>query len=133
MSRPARLRLLGAAVATVLLSACAPQEPQHVLFISLDTTRRDHLSVYGYERATTPRIAELAETSAVFEHGFAHGTTTNATHASMFTSTYPHVHGVGSNIRQFDGLEESPTPRLHKGAQREQAHGQRAVNETCGD
>lgn len=104
MSESTRIRLLGTAVMTVLLTsfaACAPPKPENVLFISLDTTRRDHLSVYGYERPTTPQIAAFAETSAVFENGFAHGTTTNATHASMFTSTYPHVHGVGSNIRQL--------------------------------
>ena len=31
----------------------------NVLFVLIDTLRADHLSAYGYERETTPRITEL--------------------------------------------------------------------------
>ena len=40
------------------LPACAPEPPRSLVFISFDTTRRDHLSVYGYSRATTPTLDE---------------------------------------------------------------------------
>jgi len=86
----------------LLAVGCASEPPQNLLFISLDTTRRDHLSLYGYERSTTPRIDELGLSSAVFENGFAQASTTNPTHASMFTSLYPHVHGIGTNVRKLD-------------------------------
>jgi arylsulfatase A-like enzyme len=84
------------------LGACAPTpDPgaRNLLLITLDTTRRDHLSLYGYERDTTPNLVALGEKSAVFDNGFAQGTTTNPAHASIFTGLYPHVHGVGTNVR----------------------------------
>lgn len=85
----------------LITAGCASEPPQNLLFISLDTTRSDHLSLYGYERPTTPRIDELGRSSAVFENAFAHSSTTNPTHASMFTSLYPNVHGVGTNVRKL--------------------------------
>jgi arylsulfatase len=75
---------------SVLLSACGASEPpSNLLFISLDTTRQDRLSLYGYERPTTPRLDALAETSAVFENAFAQSTITTPTHTAMFTGLYP--------------------------------------------
>ena len=35
--------------------------PYNLLLISLDTTRRDHLSCYGFDRPTTPNIDGIAE------------------------------------------------------------------------
>jgi glucan phosphoethanolaminetransferase (alkaline phosphatase superfamily) len=32
-----------------------------VILISIDTLRADRMSVYGYERPTTPRLEEIAE------------------------------------------------------------------------
>jgi len=80
-----------------LLAACAPPRPDNLVFISLDTTRKDHLSAYGYPRDTSPRLAHLAAESAVFLNGEAQWTVTNPSHTSMFTGVYPHTHGVGEN------------------------------------
>lgn len=38
----------------------APEGPAGLLLISLDTTRSDHLSAYGYPRATSPHLEALA-------------------------------------------------------------------------
>ena len=43
----------------------------NVLLISMDTTRRDHCSVYGYQRPTTPVLDELGEQGAVFDLAYA--------------------------------------------------------------
>jgi arylsulfatase A-like enzyme len=67
----------------------------------MDTTRRDHLSVYGYPRPTTPRLERFAARSMVFERAVAQMTITNPSHASMFTGLYPHSHQVGENTRRL--------------------------------
>lgn len=86
----------------VLSSGCASEHPPHnLLFVSLDTTRRDHLPTYGYPRATAPTLDRLAARSAVFENAVAQATITNPSHASMFTGLYPHSHSVGRNTRKL--------------------------------
>ena len=48
----------------------APERP-NVLFILVDTLRHDHLTVYGYERETSPEIERrLADAGAVLESAY---------------------------------------------------------------
>ena len=42
------------------------EDPPRVVVVFIDTLRADHLSVYGYERETTPHIDAYAEQAAVF-------------------------------------------------------------------
>jgi arylsulfatase A-like enzyme len=90
-------------LATVLLAgvvfavACRPVDPgnrRNLLLITLETTRADHLGIYGYPRDTSPRIDRLAEEGVVFERFFAVSPRTNPSLASLMTSRYPHEHGV---------------------------------------
>lgn len=69
----------------------------NLLLISLDTTRSDHLSVYGYERATSPRLEAFAREGLLFEAAYAPSATTGPTHASIFTGLYPMAHNVRKN------------------------------------
>lgn len=62
----------------------------NVLLIILDTVRAASLSVYGYERPTTPRLEELARTSMVFDLPIAPAPWTLPSHGSMFTGRWPH-------------------------------------------
>lgn len=66
----------------------------HVVFISVDTLRADHLGAYGYGRETSPRIDELARSSVRFDQASSQASWTLPSHMSMITSQYPHVHGV---------------------------------------
>ncbi len=68
--------------------------PSNVLFVVLDTVRKDHLSPYGYDRSTTPTLASLAEEAAVFDSAVAQAPWTLPVHASMFTGLYPSQHGA---------------------------------------
>lgn len=61
----------------------------NVLLISIDTLRADSLSVYGYERDTTPNLRALAEQSLVFTHAVSPGTWTVPGHAAMLTGYFP--------------------------------------------
>lgn len=96
-SRARRSLLLAAALG---LAACRPEAPpRNLVFISLDTVRADHLSLYGYGRPTSPILERLAGQSVVFANAFTQQTNTNPSHASMFTGLYPHVHGNETNFQ----------------------------------
>lgn len=69
----------------------------NILLISMDTTRADHLSAYGYGRPTSRRLEALAAQGVRFERAYAPSATTGPSHASLFTSLYPMRHGVVKN------------------------------------
>jgi arylsulfatase A-like enzyme len=93
-----RRRLLLAALLLFTGIACerAPRRP-NVLFVSIDTLRADHCSLYGYPRPTTPRLDGFARQGVVFEHAYAPMATTAPAHATMFTGLLPRRHGVVKN------------------------------------
>lgn len=62
---------------------------KHVVLISIDTLRADHLGLYGYERATSPNIDELARGAVVFEEAFSSSHWTFPSHASLLTGLDP--------------------------------------------
>jgi len=76
------------------IASPASAESPNVLLITMDTVRADHLSVYGYERATTPNLARFAAGATVYEHAIAAGDFTLPSHASIFTGLYPAWHGA---------------------------------------
>lgn len=65
-----------------------------ILFLSLDTLRADHLSLYGYERPTSPAIEAFAGRSTLYTRALATAPWTLPSHASMFTGLYPVEHGA---------------------------------------
>ncbi|MFH1998564.1 MAG: sulfatase [Planctomycetota bacterium] len=76
---------------------CSQQaEPRlpNIILLSIDTLRADHLSCYGADQATSPWIDRLAAKGARFVDVISHSPSTAPSHMSIFTSTYPGVHGV---------------------------------------
>lgn len=73
--------------------------PPDVLLVTLDTTRADHLGVYGARGAATPVVDKLASEGAIFEHAWAAAPLTTPSHASLLTGLYPAAHGVRNNGR----------------------------------
>ena len=67
---------------------------RNVLFVVLDTVRKDHLSAYGYDRPTTPALEDFADEAAVYERAVSPAPWTLPVHASMFTGLYPSEHGA---------------------------------------
>ncbi|MCP4905513.1 MAG: sulfatase [bacterium] len=65
-----------------------------VVLITLDTTRADHLGVYGYERPTSPRLDAFAREAVVYERAWTTAPWTLPSHASMITGKYPTSHGA---------------------------------------
>ncbi|WP_226022681.1 sulfatase [Halomicrobium salinisoli] len=75
----------------------------NVLFVVLDTVRKDHLSVYGYDEPTTPHLAEFAEEAAVYDQAVAPAPWTLPVHASLFTGLYPSEHEATQENPYLEG------------------------------
>jgi len=75
--------------------SCAPGgDRPHVVLISIDTLRADHLGSYGYERPTSPVMDALARDSIQFENAVSQAGWTLPSHMSLMTSLLPSRHGV---------------------------------------
>ena len=70
------------------------EPPRHVFLLTVDTLRADHLSAYGYPRATSPRLDRLAGSGVLFERAIAQWPKTGTSFASMFTGRYPQSTGL---------------------------------------
>ena len=73
-------------------------EIRHVLLISMDTCRADHLGCYGFQLDTTPVIDTLAEKAYLFQNVISPVPMTLPAHSSMMTGTIPPYHGVHDNL-----------------------------------
>ena len=72
----------------------------NVILIVMDTVRADHLSLYGYERDTSPNLNKFAENATLYTQAIAPGNMTLTSHASMFTGYSVRQHGAHD---QFPG------------------------------
>lgn len=59
-----------------------------IFLITIDALRADHLSSYGYSRATSPNIDALAARGVRFEHAYCPTPHTSYSITSMMTGTY---------------------------------------------
>ncbi len=66
----------------------ADDRPPSVVLIVIDTLRRDHLSLHGYSKATSPGLERLAEESVVFDRCLAPSSWTKPSTASLMTGLY---------------------------------------------
>jgi len=92
------------AAARAPVEATAPVEtkaPINVLVIVMDTTRADRCSFLDYEQPTTPRLAEYARESIVFDNAWVPAGWTGPSHASLFTGQRPVHHGFLQPHRPF--------------------------------
>lgn len=65
-------------------------ERPNVLFVLVDTLRRDHITPYGYQRDTTPEIqSRLARPGAVVEEAYSQAPWTLPSVVSFLTGRYP--------------------------------------------
>jgi len=89
------------ALALLAAAACrpgAPDAPRHLVLISLDTLRADHLGLYGYARPTSPELDRWAEEAFVFERAVAPANATIASHHALFQSRF-----AGAALADRDG------------------------------
>ncbi len=70
--------------------------PRNAIVILVDTLRADHLSCYGYERATSPEIDAFAASGVRFARAIVQNPKTSPSVATILSGTYPHTHGIAT-------------------------------------
>jgi arylsulfatase len=65
-----------------------------VLLVVADALRADHLGCYGYPRATSPRLDDLADRGARFTSFFAPNIPTEPAHTTIFSGEHAATHTV---------------------------------------
>jgi arylsulfatase A-like enzyme len=86
-----------------------------IIFYIIDGAGADYLSVYGYNRRTTPNLERLAEEGAVFENAFSNSSWTKPSTPSFMTSLHHSV--LGGYKTESDPLPDQAVPmaeHLHR-------------------
>ena len=87
----------------LLILVCAPtcartgkevDRARNVVVISLCSVRADHMSLYGYARATTPALANFSKDAWVFSHAVTQWPKTVPAFAALLTGRYGHSNRV---------------------------------------
>ena len=104
----------------------------NVIFYVIDGAGAEYMSVYGYNRRTTPNIERLAAEGAVFERAYSNSSWTRPSTASFMTSLQHSVLGgfkewvqCGPGQRVDDGSAHArgwiPDRRVHRQPERRAA------------
>jgi len=78
---------------------CGRNRPDNVILIVVDTLRADHLSVYDYDRPTSPQLEQWAASGLVFDRAFATSSWTLPTFGSVLTGLWPAQHSAGTRLQ----------------------------------
>lgn len=92
----------------------AEREDLNVLFILIDTLRAERMSVYGYERSTTPFLENLASEGIVFDNHLSQSSWTKCSMASMWTGLYPSHTGITRFEHVLSDEAEMPAETFKK-------------------
>ncbi len=91
------------------MAGTSPGERGGILLLVIDAARPDHLSLYGYDRPTTPNLVRFAGGSIVFEDFFAVSNHTALSLPAILTGRYPstrpgvrNVNWHGTGIRAME-------------------------------
>ncbi len=85
----------------------------NLLWIVMDTVSAEHMSLYGYQRPTTPALEGWAKVGITFSMARSAAPWTLPSHVTMFTGLWPYEHGA-----RIDWPYCGPSPTLaeHLGA-----------------
>jgi arylsulfatase A-like enzyme len=67
---------------------------QGVILVMCDTLRKDHLTMHGYGRDTSPNLAKIASRGTLFLDNISQATWTKVATPSLMTSLYPTSHQI---------------------------------------
>ena len=84
----------------------------NILWVVWDTVRADRLTPYAPALSTTPRLAAWAERARVFDDAVSAASTTESSHASMFTGKLPSQHGTDAANRWLADEWDTVAERL---------------------
>ncbi len=84
----------GAAAPAEVPSPAAAKPGPHIIFVLLDTWRRDSLAVFGGDPGLMPKLNRRAAESVVFEDVLSNSSWTRPSVASFWTGLLPEEHGA---------------------------------------
>lgn len=87
-------------------------QKSNVLFVVLDSLRRDRLSVYNEDVDFTENLEEFSEGAKTYREAVANSSWTFPSHASMFTGMRPWEHGATQRNLRLDVDNDLLTERL---------------------
>lgn len=70
------------------VAASQAQGRPNLLWIVMDTTRADHLGIYGYDKPTSPGVDRIGREGVVFEKAISQASWTMPSHFQMVTSRF---------------------------------------------
>ena len=70
---------------------------KHILLVTIDSLRGDHLGCYGERDIRTPNLDAFAGAGVRFHHHLSTLATTLPSHTSLMTGCVPSVHGINWN------------------------------------
>ncbi len=83
----------------------------NIILITADGLNSDHMSLYGYERDTTPFLSSIADKSLVSENNFTNSSKTTGSITSILTGKYPTTTRVvfpPNILRKEDSIQHLP-------------------------
>ncbi len=80
-------------------------DPPRVVLVFIDTLRRDHLELYGYERDTMPRLAAWSEGATVFDTARTPAPWTLPSARALLLGGQPEYWGVRTSLPERLGRE----------------------------
>lgn len=95
---PGTFRLAPFALSALHASSRAALPLRRVILVSVETFRRDHVSAYGYPRATTPYLDRLIAEGASFDRHYASAPYTHPSLAALVTGLLPTTLGFADNV-----------------------------------
>ncbi len=104
-SHPGAVAIWGSPIVSSAAQGRASGRP-NVIFYVIDGGGADLMSVYGYNRRTTPYLERLAQEGALFERAFSNATWTQASTPSFMTSLQ---HSVLGGLRR--GIHSTAVPK----------------------
>lgn len=83
------------------LTKSLPCPDCNIILISVDSLRADHISAYGYSRATTPHFDKLASDGLLFKNHHSNAVLTPITEGIVHSGLYPEKSGMISFRHTF--------------------------------
>lgn len=87
-----------------------------IYLITIDTLRADEVSLYGYNRETTPNLDKFAQRSFAFDYNFANSNFTTPSTTSIETGKLPWSHRIfqGGGFLRGKNIEENLPAKLRE-------------------
>jgi choline-sulfatase len=92
--------------ANPLIVSKDPKSRPNILVYVVCTLRPDHMSLYGYDRDTTPYLKKLGSSAVVFDAAHAQAPWTKPSVSSLMTSLHAAAHGL---VNDTDTIPKSAT------------------------